>query len=89
MSGHTLKAAQTVSTSQIQMHRLCKASSTQISAKTICKAADFPLYFIYIQQNHPLIIVIDFFIKEPHGTPQYCGSRRKKIDRIRRVSERK
>lgn len=70
-------------------------SFNSISAKTICEATDFFFPFCYFIQHHlyttkPPInchFFKFFFIKQPHGAPQHCGSRRKKIDHIRRVSE--
>lgn len=81
MSGRTLKAAQTVSTSQYKC-----TDSAKLQLKSVHKQSVKLLIFffcilysvIYIQQKSPIYYYISFFKKEPHGTPQYCGSRRKK-----------
>lgn len=92
MSGHTLKAAQTVSTSQYKCTDSAKLQLKSVHKQSV-KLLIFFFFLDFIQchlytTKSPIYYYISFFKKEPHGAPQYCGSRRKKIDHIRRVSER-
>lgn len=91
MSGHTLKAAQTVSTSQYKRTDSAKLQLKSVHKQSVKLLIFFCLFFFQCQlytTKSPIYYYISFFKKEPHGNTPILWVQEEKIDHIRRVSER-